>query len=110
MSQAKGPNEAASIPLRKGKEINIGGRGKEGSGWARGEKKGNRIRYGRKGTGEKPRGPGEWVEISMGDWGMTLYKVPETWKVRDSKDSMGVNLVKMPNIGERGLKEPTSHR
>jgi hypothetical protein len=36
--------------------------------------------------------------------------VPETWKVRDSKDSMGVTLAKMPNTGERELGESTSSR
>lgn len=35
----------------------------------------------------------------------TLWKVPETWEVTDSNDSLGVNLVKMSNIGDRELNE-----
>jgi hypothetical protein len=41
----KDPKDA-SILLRSGKEIIMGGRGREGPGWERGGEKGNRIRYG----------------------------------------------------------------
>ena len=36
--------------------------------------------------------------------------IPEILEGRDSKDSMGVTLVEMSNIGERKLKEPLSAR
>ena len=39
-----------------------------------------------------------------------LEKLPKTQEVKDSKDSMGVTLAKMLNIGERELEEPTSGR
>ena len=42
--------------------------------------------------------------------GRNLYKVPETWDVRDFQDSMGVILAKMPNSGEMEPKETTSNR
>jgi hypothetical protein len=42
--------------------------------------------------------------------GGTPYKVLETWEVRESQDSLGVTLAKMPNVGERELKEFTSSR
>ena len=45
----------------------------------------------------------------MGD-GETFYKVQETWKVRDSQNSIGVTLDEMPNSGERELEESTSSR
>ena len=35
-----------------------------------------------------------------GGWLARKYQSQETWKVRDSQDSMGVTLAKMPNIGE----------
>ena len=41
---------------------------------------------------------------------MYLQNVPETWDLRDSKDSMGVTLAKMPNIEERELEESTSSK
>ena len=53
LNKKKSPSEDASIPLRRGKKIIMGGRGKDRLGWER-EKKRNRIRYGL-GTGEKPR-------------------------------------------------------
>jgi hypothetical protein len=40
----------------------------------------------------------------------TLWKVPEIWKVRESKDSMRMTLAKMPNSGELELEESTSSR
>ena len=36
--------------------------------------------------------------------GRSLWKVPETWKVRDSQDTLGVTLAQMPKIGRRNLK------
>ena len=44
----------------------------------------------------------EWAR-DVGGW-EALQKVPEIWKVRDSKDSMGVTLVKMSNSEEREPK------
>ena len=41
------------------------------------------------------------------EWGGDPYKVPETWEVRDSQDSMGVTLAKVPNIGKREHERPT---
>ena len=37
--------------------------------------------------------------------GDTFYKIPEIWVVKESQDSVGVTLAKMPNSGERELKE-----
>lgn len=49
---------------------------------------------------------------NMQPWGVggevNLEKVPETWKVRDSKDSKGRNLDEMPKSRERELVESTS--
>jgi len=42
--------------------------------------------------------------------GGTPQKVSETWKVRDSQDSIGVTLAKMPNNGEREFEGSTSKR
>ena len=43
----------------------------------------------------------------MEGWGEgTLQKVPETWEVRDSQNSMGMTLAKVPNNQERELKSP----
>jgi hypothetical protein len=87
----------------------------EGPGWKRGggEEKGNRIRYGVGKTGEKPRGPGGSMKIcslrEVGGRG-TLWKVQETWKVRDSHDIMEVILDEMPNSEEREQEESTSSR
>jgi hypothetical protein len=54
------PSEDASILLRRGNKIIMGARGREGPGWERGEGRRERIRYGGgRGTGKKPRGPGE---------------------------------------------------
>ena len=40
----------------------------------------------------------------------TLQNVPETWEVRESRDSKGGTLDEMPNGRERELIEPTSNR
>ena len=40
----------------------------------------------------------------------SLQNAPETWKVRDSQDSKGGTLDKMPDNRERELIEPTSSR
>lgn len=40
----------------------------------------------------------------------TLKKVPETWEVRDSKDSKGRTLDEIPKSKERELVESTSSR
>jgi hypothetical protein len=42
--------------------------------------------------------------------GGTLHNVPETWEIRDSQDSKGETLEKMPYSGEKELVEPTSSR
>jgi hypothetical protein len=42
--------------------------------------------------------------------GGTLQNVPEIWEVRDSQDSKGGTLNKMPDSRERELIEPTSSR
>jgi hypothetical protein len=69
-NKKEGPSVDPSIPLRKGNNIIMESRGREGSGWERrrGGKRGSRIRNGGRGwgggeTGEKPRGPGECIEI-----------------------------------------------
>lgn len=48
----------------------MGGTGRERAGWERGGgEKGNRIRFGGVGAGEKARGPREQMEISnIGEW------------------------------------------
>ena len=58
-NKKEGPSEDASIPLRRGNKIIMGGRGREEPGWKRGGigEVGRSIRYGGE-TGEKPRGPG----------------------------------------------------
>jgi hypothetical protein len=60
-NKQKGPSEEASIPLRIGKEIITGGRGKGGSRWERAEwgggRKGKQDQIWGEETGEKPRGP-----------------------------------------------------
>jgi hypothetical protein len=40
----------------------------------------------------------------------TLQNAPETWEVRDSQDSKGGTLDKMPDSGKRELTDPTSIR
>jgi len=35
--------------------------------------------------------------------GGTLYKVPETWEMRDSHDSKGGTLMKYPTMGRGNL-------
>ena len=40
--------------------------------------------------------------------GVNLKKVPETWDVRGSHDSMGMTLAKMPNSGEMEPEETTT--
>ena len=42
--------------------------------------------------------------------GGTLWKVPETWEVRDSQDSKGGTLDEMTSSAERKFVEPTSNR
>jgi hypothetical protein len=42
-------------------------------------------------------------------WGDDI-EIPKTQEVRDFKDSMVVNLTKIPNTRERELEEPTSNR
>ena len=37
--------------------------------------------------------------------GGALYKVQEAWEVRESQNSLGVTLTKMPNTEERELLE-----
>ena len=57
-----------SISLGRVKKI-MGGRGREGSGWKRGEEeeKGNMIHYGGKETGEKPEDyQNEWKYSTSG--------------------------------------------
>ena len=51
----KGPNEDASIPLRRGKKIIKGSRRGKGNWWERGMEMGNMIRCGK--AGEEHRGP-----------------------------------------------------
>jgi hypothetical protein len=34
----------------------------------------------------------------------TLYKVPETWKERDSQESIGMTIDKILNSGEREIR------
>lgn len=83
----------ASIQLRMGNKIITGGRGREGPGWERGgrEEKGNRIRYGLgEGTGEKPRGPREGMEINSlreWEWGNPLESA------RDQRSEMLLGLI-----------------
>ena len=44
LNKKEGPSVDASIPLRRENKIILGGRGREGSGWKRGEdKKGGRF-------------------------------------------------------------------
>jgi hypothetical protein len=40
----------------------------------------------------------------------TIWKVPATWEVRDSQDSMEVTIDEMPNSGNWELEESTSSR
>jgi hypothetical protein len=47
--------------------------------------------------------------VEIGYWG-TPQNAPETLKVRDSQDSQGGTIDKMPNIRERELIDPTSSR
>jgi hypothetical protein len=39
-----------------------------------------------------------------------LYKVSETWNVRGSQDTMGMDLAEMPKSGEMEPEETTSYR
>ena len=63
--KTKGPSVDTSIPLRKGNKIITGGRGREIPLCERGggRKKGSGSAIGE--TGEKPRGPGERIEICL---------------------------------------------
>jgi hypothetical protein len=62
--------------------------------------------------GRQERIPGgqqnEWKYTTSGGVGETLQKVPESWEVRDSRDSMVVTFNEMPNSGERELVDTTS--
>ena len=71
-----------------------------------GAEKGKKIRY--EGyTGEKTRGSEEWMDIcsllELRDEG-NLQKVPETWKARDSQDSVEVILDEIPNMGKKEFR------
>ena len=63
----EGPSEGASIPFRRGNKLTTGGRGKEVAG-REGEGKGGQDQVSGGGwwggEREKPRGPGEVLEIS----------------------------------------------
>jgi hypothetical protein len=60
LNRKEGPSEDVSIPLRRGKKIIMGHRGREGPEWMSRRGNGGRSRNGGEGeTGEKPRGPGE---------------------------------------------------
>jgi hypothetical protein len=53
----------------------------------------------------------EWKYATLGGGRLgDTEKVLETWEVRDSQDSKGETLDKMPNSGERELVESTSSR
>jgi hypothetical protein len=49
-------------------------------------------------------------EIGENRKSLTSQNAPETWEVRDSKDSKGRTLDEMPESRERELIEPTSSR
>ena len=55
LNKKEGQSVDASIPLRRGNKIIMGGRGREGPGWERGQggEEGNMIRYWVGGTGLK---------------------------------------------------------
>ena len=59
-----------SIPLRRGKQIILGGSGREGSGWERGTRELQDHIW--EETGEKSRGSGEWIETYSSEWGWGL--------------------------------------
>jgi len=50
------------------------------------------------------------VQSQEAGGGRTLQNAPETWEMRESQDSKGGTLDKMPNSGERGRVESTSSR
>ena len=50
----------------------------------------------------------EWKYVAVKVWGVPHYKVPETWDVTGSQDSVGVTLAEMPNSGEMEPKETMS--
>ena len=58
LNKNDGPSEDAAIPLRRGNEIILAGRGKEGPEWEKG-RGGAGLDIGGGETGEKPRGLGE---------------------------------------------------
>ena len=74
--------------------------------WVRGagEQKGNRIRYGghRREAQRVRRMNGNKQSRGVGGEGEPLEST-RNLEVRDSQDSMGVTLAKMPNTGEREL-------
>jgi len=44
------------------------------------------------------------------EWGWgTLCKIPETWEVRNFKDSLRMTSAKMSNFGKRKLRASTSN-
>jgi hypothetical protein len=63
------------------------------------------MRASRKNRNRQPGDIGGW-----GQQGVTPQNVPETWEVRDSKNSNEGTLDEMPYSGERELVEPTSSR
>lgn len=60
-------------------------------------------------TGEKHRSQETERSSTRGLEVEEALEIPETREVRDSKDSMGMPLAKIPNIQESELKEPTSY-
>jgi hypothetical protein len=89
-----------TVPVRLhpwGNKIITRGKGRDGSGWERGEgeEKRSRIRYG----GTQKRSPGgqknEWKYEAAGKGGRGgTSKKSEMWDVRGFQDSMGMTLIK----------------
>lgn len=72
---------------------------------------GNMIRYGR--DRRESLGASRMKGKMQPRWwgvGETLYKLSETWEVRDSQNSKGETLDEMPNSRENGLTVSTSNR
>ena len=79
VNKPKGSSEDASIPLGREKKVIVGGRGKEGPGWERGqgEEEGNMIRHGgaeRSLEGQQK----EWKYVTWGVWWEVGIPLPST--------------------------------
>ena len=96
INKKEDPSENTSFLLRRENKMIMGGRGLEGSGWERGRMDGRREWEGRIRQERNPEGQeNEWKYAAVWDVGEgKLQRVPETWDMRCSQNSIGMTLAK----------------